>query len=448
MSRRRLTVSATTIWAAAAFVVTVAIALLGVSRDPGTPFDEAAHLDYVVKLAHGEMPTVDDRYGQTVLRELACDDPRGEAWAGLEPCDSPRFSPELAPFAGQSTATNYAPTYYLLTAAPYRLCEETSSWSPRDCGRVANTLWLGWAAAGFLTLMALLGCSPAVSLLVSVGVSVAPAMLLQGITVNPDAAVHAMVAWLAVLAVVLAARTRLRPWSQVLWLGAAGLVAVTARETALVGLAVVMLLLGFLLSAGEPRRVQLSRWALVAVTFGAVVALSGLNRLAQPVLRGTGGENTLQQLSQVPTSGLDEGALGAFTASMSPFTVLPWPALANPWLLALSVVVTGLAWAMALQIRLPEPDLGGGLSLPPQTLGPSAFPVVATVTAWTGASALLVLTWLGTGSTPVQPRYYMTTAALLLVLGTATTGNRWVRGFSATVSGLIIAAVTVSLLVT
>ena len=41
-----------------AFAVTELIALLRVSQHPETIFDEAAHLDYVVKLAHGHMPRV------------------------------------------------------------------------------------------------------------------------------------------------------------------------------------------------------------------------------------------------------------------------------------------------------------------------------------------------------------------------------------------------------
>ena len=83
---------------------------------------------------------------------------------------------------------------------------------PRGCGRAANTLWLGAAAVGFFTLMVLLGGAPLVSLLVSVGACLSPAILLQGITINPDAAVHAMVAWLAVLALTLGSRHCPRPW--------------------------------------------------------------------------------------------------------------------------------------------------------------------------------------------------------------------------------------------
>src|SRR6476469_6460901 len=91
MTPDHMSVRVTLTWAVVAFVVTVGIAIFGVSKAPGTPFDEAAHLDYIDKLAHGDMPQVYESYGQTVLGELACDNPRGEAWAGLEPCGSPSY---------------------------------------------------------------------------------------------------------------------------------------------------------------------------------------------------------------------------------------------------------------------------------------------------------------------------------------------------------------------
>jgi hypothetical protein len=434
-------------WVAAAFLVTVAIAVLGVSRAPGTPYDEAAHLDYIVKLAHGDMPQVFERYGQTVLRELACDDPRGAAWAGLEPCESDTFSPELAPFAGLSTATNYAPTYYLLTAAPYRLCEATSPWSPRVCGRMANTLWLGAAAGGFCALLLLLGASRPVSLVVSVGVSVLPAVLLQGITVNPDAAVHAMVAWLAVLAVRLARSDRLTITGKSLLLGAAGLVAVTTKETALVGLALVMLLLGFLVDPAAPTRRQVRTWVVLTGTLAGVVALAAASRLLQPVLRGTGGVNTLEEVSQSPLSDLDNGTLQASMAAMRPFSELPWEGLGNTWLLACSALVTVLAWAVGLQARLPVgAGAVDGRSSPPSSRARNAFPAVMVLAAWAGAGVLLVMTWAESGAMPTQPRYYMASAALVLAIGVATTASRPTRALVVASLGATTALVTISLL--
>lgn len=453
---RRSLMRATTAWALVAFVVTVGVAILGVSKAPGTPFDEAAHLDYIVKLAHGDMPRVYEPYGQITLGELACDNPRGEAWAGLEPCGSPTYTPGLAPFGGLSTATNYAPTYYALTAVPYRVCDVTTDLHPRVCGRVANTLWLGAATVGFFTLMVMLGCGNLPSFLVSVGTSLSPALLLQGITVNPDAAVQAMVAWLAVLALWLGTRSRMVLWRQLLIMGVAGTLTVTAKETALVGYAVVLLMLGFLLSQGLSRVDQVKRWAGLFLTGGVVVALAAVSRLAQPTLRGRGGVNTLEELSKVPLAGLDDGALVGFTASMAPFTGLVWPPLAGPYLFALCALVTALTWGLALQTRLPHradrtaADTDAEVASPHPMDGAreSAFPVLATAVAWLLPSGLVVLTWLSSHSTPVQQRYYIATATLLLVLGAATTSNRWLRWFSAGVMGLLSVLVLQALLTT
>jgi hypothetical protein len=450
MNRHRPLTRATSVWVAVGFAVTVAIALLGVSKAPATPFDEAAHLDYIDKLAHGHMPEVYEQYGQTVLGELACDNPRGEAWAGLEPCGSPHFNPDLAPFAGLSSATNYAPTYYALTAVPYRICEETTSLHPRVCGRVANTLWLGAATAGFLVLMVMVGCGPLPSLLVSIGTSVAPAVLLQGITVNPDAAVQAMVAWLAVLAVWLATRSRVDWGRQAVLMGVAGVVAVTAKETALVGYAVVMLMMGFLLGYGRPRRDQVRRWAVLILTFGVVVLLAALSRVLQPELRGVGGVNTLGEMSKVPLDSLDDGALTGFIAAVGPFTGLVWAPLAGPYLVTVSTAMTGLAWGLALQVRLPrpgQPDPADPADPDEHGPGAGAFPVLALAMAWLLPAVLVVLTWLSTRVIPVQQRYYMATATLLLVMGAATTPNRWLRWLATGVMALSTAMVVGALVV-
>ena len=97
MTPDRMSSRANFSWAVASVRGDVGIAILGVTKAPGTPFDEAAHLDYVDKLAHGDMPDGVRSLGQTVLGALACDNPRGEAWAGLEPCGSATLHPGVWP---------------------------------------------------------------------------------------------------------------------------------------------------------------------------------------------------------------------------------------------------------------------------------------------------------------------------------------------------------------
>ena len=137
---------------AIAFIGVFIIGLAGVSKAPSTPFDEAAHLDYLFKIADGHMPAVGEVYGQKILSIMACDNPRGAAWAGVEPCGSAHFDPARAPFSGESSATSNAPTYYVLSAIPFRLCTFATDLNPRTCGRAANVVWLSAAAAAQETL--------------------------------------------------------------------------------------------------------------------------------------------------------------------------------------------------------------------------------------------------------------------------------------------------------
>jgi hypothetical protein len=287
-----------------------------------------------------------------------------------------------------------------------------------------------------------------------------PAALLQGITVNPDAAVQAFVAWLAVLAVWLATRSNVGHWKQVLIMGVAGVFTVTAKETTLVGYSVVMLMLAFLLSHGRPRADQVRRWAALAGTVAVVVLVAAASRVLQPHLRGVGGVNVLEDLSKVPADVLDDGALGSFGASMAPFTGLVWGPLAGPYLFAVSALITSLAWGLALQIRLPGRLVGAAdqptvevqdeptNTSPAGVPGAGAFPVLALALTWVLPAALVVLTWLSSRAVPYQQRYYMATAALLLVMGTATTTNPWLRWLSAGVMALTSAMVVQSLLFT
>ncbi len=89
----------------------------------------------------------------------------------------------------------------------------------------------------------------------------------------------------------------------------------------------------------------------------------------------------------------------------------------------------------------------GDWTPPPLARTDSAFSVTAILTAALLPAVLVVLTWFASGSAPSQQRYYIATATLLIVLGTATAANSWVRRFSASVMGLTIVLVVGSLLV-
>ena len=180
------------------------------------------------------------------------------------------------------------------------------------------------------------------------------------------------------------------------------------------------------------------------LTFGVVVVVAAVSRLLQPTLRGVGGVNTLEEISRVPLSRLDDSVIDGLRLSMAPFTGLVWPPLAGTYLFAISALATGLAWGLALQIRLPSAEGTEPDDARPEHSG--SFAVLATLLAWVLPAGLVALTWLSSHSTPVQRRYYIATATLLLVMGTATTANRPLRLLSAGVMTLTIALVVQALL--
>ena len=124
---------------------------ISISMGIGTPFDEIAHFDYADKLAHLELPKVNELYGQRTLRIIACQkkDP-GIAWAGVRTCDATVINAAAAPFNGQSSATSYSPTYYSVIAINYQICinslGKVISISALTCMRISNSLLAGVSA--------------------------------------------------------------------------------------------------------------------------------------------------------------------------------------------------------------------------------------------------------------------------------------------------------------
>ena len=72
--------------------------------------------------------------------------------------------------------------------------------------------------------------------------------------------------------------------------------------------------------------------------------------------------------------------------------------------------------------------------------------MVAVLAAAVLPAVLVVMTWVASGSAPIQQRYFLTTATLMIVLGTATAANPWVRRFSAGVFALTTVLVVGALL--
>jgi hypothetical protein len=135
---------------------------LQIDASPGfSPIDEAAHLDYVDRVARGELPRQGEHLLDGTLRELAC---RGIPF--LPPRPGLCTAAELEYWAFPGRASQYEaqqpPTYYVLTVPLRWAAREVLRIDDRlDATRAANVVWL---VAGLLFLWAagrLLAVDPA-----------------------------------------------------------------------------------------------------------------------------------------------------------------------------------------------------------------------------------------------------------------------------------------------
>jgi hypothetical protein len=426
--RRRITYVAL-----AAFLFQVSISILAISKNPHTPFDEAAHFDYVVKLSKGHLPKVNEKYGQTVLEDIACQPRRGEAWLGLEPCGADFYSPKKAPFAGQSSATGYPPNYYLVTAIPYEICDRASTLKPIECGRLANSLWLSAASALLAVLMLVIGASPLMSIVVAIGFGSLPAVLLQGITVNSDAAAQALAPALALAAIYisssrLSSRRKWGTWSLLLF------IAIPTKPT-IIPVAVILtyLLWDWVTEKDEPQlRRRAGLHALGSLATGVILAT--IWQSLQVPWRGIGGKDAMTPFLLQSFDSLLTSLQISIGASLSPFTMLTWPPLTDSKLVVASIVVSLLCWVSLFAQRK---EVNGVPRSPSGLKFSSEFSVVGLLMAVIGPIVLASYAWLSYGSAPVQHRYYMATAVLLGAIGVASTSSKWLKLLVSSILGLI-----------
>ena len=412
-----------------AFAIQCVFVFVGISKDPYTPFDEVAHFDYVVKLSKGHLPKVNEQYGQTSLEEVACQPTRGEAWAALEPCRSEYYSPKNAPFNGQSSATGYPPNYYLVTAVPYEVCDRISSFEPIDCGRISNSLWLATSSGLLASLMVIIGAVPLVAAAAAIGFNTLPAVLLQGITVNSDAAAQALAPALVLFAIYLA---RKNFESRKLWMiwTAALFIAIPTKPTILPVVAIATyLLFDWTRTQGELIR-KPSQLVMPTLSLFGAIALSTAWQSLQVSWRGTGGEDYMTPWLVQPFDSLLTSLQNSMTSAISPFSLLTWPPLSAPKMGTLSVLVALLCWILLFAQRK---ELDGATVSSRGLVFSPEFSVISFLVAILGPVILSAYAWFTVGSAPVQSRYYMATLVLLGAIGLASTSSKWLCRIATTV---------------
>jgi hypothetical protein len=264
----------------AAGVAALALGVVGIAGTGSSPYDEHTHLDYVVKVAQGELPPIYDELGQEALQTWACDP--HPAWAGLT-CGAPLQEVSKGPFGGESYATDYLPLYYIPTAAVAKVAMglggDVGWWT---AARVGGLVWF----VAFAILVALLALLLGARALLALGVALLamslPGVLLSFTHVTNDAAALALVLFPPVVWLVLRGRSM---WVRSSWVSIAAILALAAKPTALAGLLAVVVLEATMAPACSKER-RRSAAAVASVGAGAyAVWLVVLD----PLLRGVDG---------------------------------------------------------------------------------------------------------------------------------------------------------------
>ena len=157
-----------------------------------SPIDELQHLDYVIRIGHGHLVVMGDRFDQESLRLESCHRLDAEFDAKVPDCvvgvgvvlDPTRFQED-----GYNTAAIHPPTYYAIDNVVARLLDRVL---PGDqdvlvAARLVSGLWL---AAGIVLLWFLLrsvGADRLLAFALAAAIAVSPTVLHASATVTNDA---------------------------------------------------------------------------------------------------------------------------------------------------------------------------------------------------------------------------------------------------------------------
>jgi hypothetical protein len=410
---------------------------LGIS----TPFDEMAHFDYADKLAHFEVPEVNEQYGQRTLRIVACqiNDP-GEAWAGVRDCSAKTINPDVAPFQGQSSATSYSPTYYVFVAVNYRLCDitlgEVANVSPLTCMRLANSLLAGLSAVLLVGIAAMLGfplLASSAAALISVN---SPALIQQFATVNSDAGAVFSIIGCLFMAIYLPRKRRsqnkplfesLSPrdyffnTTTIMFVLSCSIL-ISMKETSLLILPTASILFTRMIFKNHTTRDSLNLrffnlnffYLSNLAVISAVTFCVGLVRWSQPKIRGVGGEDWMVIALKGDGSLTIEALLRPVKDLFSSSSQLVWPRFDDEIAMSLSLFLSSLFVAALFlgsldlhrqKVRRVELTKILGQSL---QAGVLTLPIMVVL--------LGLLSWKLTGMVISQPRYYLPATSVFTAL--------------------------------
>jgi hypothetical protein len=187
--RRRLFPSKTVV--VALLLVTVvlpsALVLLQIRDNPAlSPFDEFAHLDYVMKVSRGQIPRTGQHVDPATLRIMAC---RKIDYPGVQlpNCHDKKLTFDRFPGDAFNHEAQQPPLYYAITAGLRRVVQDVSGESYLTSARSTGVAWL--ILALFTTWVAgtLLGVRPWALLAALLVLTVAPTVVYFSAIVSNDA---------------------------------------------------------------------------------------------------------------------------------------------------------------------------------------------------------------------------------------------------------------------
>jgi hypothetical protein len=241
-------------------VAPVVLVALQIDRNPKfSPVDEAAHYDYVNRVAEGELPRQGQHLMRSTMREVAC---KGNAFSAVPvpPCSTPVLRYDQFAGGAQQYEALHPPVYHAITV-PFRWVIQHTLVSDRlDATRAVGILWL---VAGLLLLWAagrVMGIAPANLGAVLLLLVTAPTVVFFYGTVTTDATALTTGGLVALAAAIAWRRENGAPWL----LLAAGVFAAACKVTNM--FAVVTVSGAFLVAAiagraaAEPWTATARRW--------------------------------------------------------------------------------------------------------------------------------------------------------------------------------------------
>lgn len=434
---------------AVAVCVIAPCVLLGLqigSNSEFSPFDEAAHLDYVERVSRGELPRQGEKMLESTMREISCNGYQELDVSHLPDCDTPggRWPEEMK---WNQHEAQQPPTYYVATA-PLRWASHNVLGVRGDlqATRVTSIAWtiigliLLWFAGRLMAIPPLVLGGVLLVLVSSPWLVYLNATVSNDVTALPAAGLVALVG-----ALVYRWPGRVHPG----WLLAAGFLASALKTTNIFATAAVagLLLIWELRKGGRKGRTAAVRaWA----GTGGLLLIGGV--AATLIWTGIHNTTALIDVRDDPAlDGLRQGPrdLGTVLASLS---ALLWPLVGDP---------------AAAVVRHLSPDILGAPVLRPLHALLAAAPIAVGLSAlfvsprrWPNVLGLLSMGLLVIGALVMavgfiilydqdpdpSPRYGISLAPMFaLALGAAVVG-RWGRGAVVAFAAVLFAATVGALL--